>query len=68
MYEVRTYTDDGIRVFIDDRKVIDAWGGATGRVNRAELHLGQGTHRVRVEYYQAWGPARLQFSLRRIGD
>ncbi len=67
-YEVSTLSDDGVRVFIDDRKVIDLWHWGGGQVGRAEVALAGGPHPVRVEYFQAAGPARLQLALRRLGE
>jgi hypothetical protein len=67
-YEVDVRSDDGIRVFVDDKKVIDSWKPQGATPLRAEVALGAGAHKVRVEYYQATGGARLQFALRRLGD
>lgn len=67
-YEVRIFGDDGIRVLIDGQKVLERWPYMGNYAERAELTLATGKHRIRVEYFQNTGAARLQFALRRIRD
>ena len=69
-YEIHTLADDGIRVFIDDKLQIDSWTPAPVATKRdkAEFSLVQGSHNIRVEYFQVIGPARLQFGMRRLID
>ncbi len=63
VYEVRTMADDGVRVFIGDQQPIK-WPGRAGFEKKARLQLTEGTHKMRVHWYQLTGPSRLQFSLR----
>lgn len=58
-YTLVAAADDGVRVFVDDRPVIDAWQPGTSRTVRARLKLNaRSRHRLRVEYYQdVWGAA-----------
>jgi beta-glucosidase len=58
-----TTADDGIRVFIDDRKLLDDWSDHPPNVTRKTVSLTRGKHRVRVEYYQGTLGAIAQFGL-----
>ena len=62
-YDFTALSDDGVRIFVDGAEVIDEWYGQAG----TELHVGSvtltdGPHVVTVEYYQAYGGAKLQVS------
>jgi uncharacterized protein YraI len=52
-YTFTIYADDGARLWVDNQLVIDAWydSGFTPPYT-AILMLGQGTHALRVEYYE----------------
>ncbi|HEY6825375.1 MAG TPA: right-handed parallel beta-helix repeat-containing protein [Gemmatimonadaceae bacterium] len=52
-YTLRTISDDGIRVWLDGRLVIDDWTPHESRVDSAPI--GPGRHALRVEYYQVDG-------------
>lgn len=60
-YEIRTISDDGIRVWVDDRLVIDHWAPHESEVDRAGLP--DGKHRLRVEYYQVGGWVELRVEI-----
>jgi len=47
-----TLTDDGVRLFVDDRLVIDAWQDQPLTVQSATLNLSPSFHLVRMEYYE----------------
>jgi parallel beta-helix repeat protein len=59
-YVLRTISDDGIRVWVDDRLVIDNWKPHESEVNLADI--APGTHKLRVEYYQrdGWTEVRVE--------
>lgn len=65
VYEIRTRSDDGVRVFVDDRKVIDNWTWHAPTLDRARVELG-GAHRIRVEHFEIDGHATLSLDLRRV--
>ncbi len=65
-YEIHTLFDDGIRVFVDDQKVVDESLTPGGGGGSTQIKLAGGKHRFRVEYWQSWGGARIKFSLRRV--
>ncbi|HDD25135.1 MAG TPA: hypothetical protein ENF52_06840, partial [Chloroflexi bacterium] len=67
LYRFTTYTDDGVRVWVDDQLVIDAWRPMRGYRN-ATLRLFPGTHLVRMEYYERTGIALARLTWRRVGQ
>ncbi|HVC93095.1 MAG TPA: right-handed parallel beta-helix repeat-containing protein [Pirellulales bacterium] len=62
-YELRTVSDDGVRVSIDGRLAIDNWTWHPPVMDRAEVDLEQGPHAIRIEHFEIDGVAQLQFSL-----
>lgn len=67
-YRFTAAADDGIRVFLDDQPIIDEWHGATGRTYVAGRMLRGGPHRIRVEYFEGGGQARVRFQYEFISD
>lgn len=56
-YEFITETDDGVRLYVDNRLIIDMWRMmARTRVTK-RVYLKGGTHTIRMEYFEAHGPA-----------
>ncbi len=62
-YQLRTISDDGIRVWVDDRLVIDNWSVHESTVDAAPIE--PGTHRLRVAYFQDTGWTELRVELLR---
>ncbi len=60
-YEVMTNTDDGVRVSLDGKRVIDDWTEHPAKTNAVTVDLKAGHHAVIVEYYQGGGGAIAQF-------
>ena len=60
-YELVTNTDDGVRLFVDQKRIIDDWTEHPAKTNSATLDLSPGRHSVVVEYYQGGGGAIAQF-------
>jgi hypothetical protein len=57
--------DDGVRVWLDDQQVIDAWGGHDSAVTEASMPVSAGRpHRLRIEYQELQYAARLQLQWR----
>ena len=56
-YNFRTYTDDGLRLFINGESIIDNWSdqGPTNRTG--SIYLNEGTHECVMEYYENGGGA-----------
>jgi hypothetical protein len=57
LYRFTAVSDDGVRIYVDDRVIIDAWYTHAVRTFTAETYLASGHHLVRVEYYEDWGDA-----------
>ena len=50
--------DDGMRVWVDDQLIIDAWYDSQAHDVVADVFLSEGKdHRIKVEYYEAGGQA-----------
>ncbi len=58
----RVVADDGVRLFIDGTKVIDGWKNQAATEYLANVPLSAGEHLLEIEYYEAWGAARLAVS------
>lgn len=57
-----TVEDDGVRVWVDGKLVIDAWGPHDSTASNSSLPLRAGApHQLRIEYQQLGGNAVLQF-------
>jgi hypothetical protein len=54
--------DDGGRLWVDDRLLIEAWQDPQVATLQADVTLSQGYHRVRLEYYEAGGAAGVHLS------
>ena len=59
-YRIRTISDDGIRVYVDGKLVIEDWSVHESRIHEAPLS--GGAHDVRVEYFQrdGWSELRVE--------
>lgn len=62
-YKVATVSDDGIRVWVDGKLVVDDWTWHPPKENDAEVSLAEGEHKIRIEHFEIDGMAQLQFSL-----
>jgi hypothetical protein len=51
--------DDGARLFLDDRLVLDAWDKIDR--NSADVTLDAKAHLLRIEYHEVIGAARISF-------
>ena len=57
-YRITTKNDDGIRIYVDNKLLIDDWKPEDGAFNQATLHLEAGSsHSIRVEFMQLTGGA-----------
>jgi plastocyanin len=52
-------SDDGARLFVDDQIVLTDDGLHPSRIKEGRIHVRPGEHTVRLEYFQAEGPAEL---------
>jgi hypothetical protein len=59
-YRFHALVDDGVRLWVDGQRLIDAWYDHTTHELVADYAIVRGTHNVRVEYYEQSGDARIQ--------
>lgn len=62
-YDLMTNADDGIRVLVDGKKLLDDWSDHAPRTTRKSVPLTKGRHQVVVEYFQGTLGAIAQFGL-----
>jgi LysM repeat protein len=52
--------DDGVRVYVDDQLIIDGWVIQPATDYKADIHLGEGPHKLVVEYYEEAEDAKIR--------
>jgi hypothetical protein len=62
-YRFSTYSDDGVRLYVDGELVIESWRPMRG-YRSATVELGEGLHTVRLEYYERGGIALVRLDWR----
>lgn len=69
-YRFTVETDDGVRLYLDDRLVIDKWRVQSRTQQTYEATLDSGDYRIRMEYFDAAGTAfaRLRIAVRQEAD
>jgi hypothetical protein len=65
-HRLRVVSDDGVRVKVDGKTVLENWTWHAPTRDEAELELTSGRHRIEVEYFQIDGAAALSIELERI--
>jgi parallel beta-helix repeat protein len=63
VYYLRTISDEGVRVWMDDERIVDRWTPHESAVTITAINGGQ--RRFRVEYYDLGGFAELRFEILR---
>ncbi len=59
-YEFTVTGDDGFRLYINDRLMIDDWSGRSGTVQSEKIHMNRGDkYDVKLEYYENSGDASI---------
>jgi hypothetical protein len=66
-YRLSAQADDGVRVYVDGKRVLDEWHASQGKTYEVELPLG-GEHALKVEFYEVTGNARIRFWWTRISQ
>ncbi len=57
-YRFQTLTDDGVRLWVNGRQIIDEWHDARGQTYAGEIDLPGGSTAIQMEYYENIGDAR----------
>jgi parallel beta-helix repeat protein len=60
-FDLQVISDDGVRVWVDDKLVIDNWKPHESTIDRVPLTRGR--HQLRVEYYELTGFAELRVDI-----
>jgi hypothetical protein len=68
VYRFHAWSDDGVHLWVNDQPVINAWYDQSPREIIAEYLLGQGTHNLRVEYYEHAGNAQVRLWWEKIAQ
>lgn len=61
-YKIRLIADDGAKVYIDNKLVLDGWQYTVGERNKT-ISLSAGNHDVTIDYREVGGVAKLSFDL-----
>jgi len=67
-WRVRAISDDGIRVLIDNRGILENWTWHAATTNEAVIGLEGGEHAIRIEHFEIDGLAQLQLRLDPASD
>lgn len=62
-YVIELTSDDGARLYVDGKRLIDHWDIHEPAVDEIEVELG-GTHTIRIEHVEAGGFGTLDFRMR----
>ncbi|MCJ7551178.1 MAG: PA14 domain-containing protein [Anaerolineae bacterium] len=65
-YQFQVLVDDGARLWVDDRLVIDAWEDGGTRELSVDLPLAAGSHTLMLEYYEGFGQANAHLAWEKI--
>jgi glucose/arabinose dehydrogenase len=62
-YTFTTLADDGVRLYIDGRRVIESWQSAANTETTYTTDLGEGLHTIKLEYVEVFGGARVSLKV-----
>ncbi|MCD6520463.1 MAG: hypothetical protein J7M05_11135 [Anaerolineae bacterium] len=68
VYEFTITTDDGMRLYVDGKLLLDAWRDQAAKTYSALLELSEGSHKVVVEFYENHGRAVARAAWKRVAD
>ena len=68
MYLFSASSDDGIRIWVDDQKIIDSWTNGQGHRGQVKLSLAEGEHTIKVEYYDASDLANISVNYNKFAN
>ena len=67
-YEFDIKADDGVRLYIDNVKVLDKWFDQPSTNYKIQKYLPQGYHEIKLEYYENFGGAIAIMNYKKVGD
>jgi VCBS repeat-containing protein len=65
-YRFSIRVDDGVRLWVDNRLVIDEWDDGSVRTTVVDLEMTKGKHDLKVEYFEREGDARIHLNIEKI--
>jgi len=65
-YRFTVRADDGLRLWVGEELIVDAWRDQQASPTVRDLYIGQGTYTVRVEYYEHGGGAIARVDWQRL--
>lgn len=68
IYRFSLLVDDGARLWVDDKMILDSWKDGSVRELTAELGLSKGKHALRLEYYDNTQTARVRLRWSKVND
>jgi len=67
-YKFTTIADDGVRLFVDGKRVIDKWEGPANTEFSSVVDLGEGNHTIKMEYVEFGGDATIALNWTSVPD
>jgi hypothetical protein len=67
-YRFSVLVDDGARLYVDDRLVLDSWNEGTLREVTTEVALVKGSHTLRLEYFEHRNDARIRLTWEKVSS
>ena len=62
-YLLQSESDDGIRVWLDDKLILERWDIHTPEIDEVKFSATEGNHTLKVEYFEAGGLAVLDIAI-----
>lgn len=59
-YRFFARADDGVRVWVDGRLIIDEWKDSPAMTHQADIYLTPGRHSIQLDYYEHLGDALIK--------
>jgi VCBS repeat-containing protein len=63
IYRFSIRVDDGVRLWVDNRLVIDEWDDGSVRTVVVDLEMTKGKHDLKLEYFEREGEARIHLNV-----
>ncbi|MEK7019632.1 PA14 domain-containing protein [Bacillus sp. FSL R9-9410] len=64
-YHFQAKADDGVRLYIDDKRILDSWVPSGGDVRTVIVPITADQHKIVVDYLEEAGQALLQFTYKK---
>lgn len=67
-YRLSVWADNGVRMWVDNRQMINGWAPGPPRYFSADIQLDGGAHNLRVEYFHTTGEASIRLGIGYLPD